>query len=94
MAPARLIVEMVRAVLETAPAQLAADLVDRGITLTGGGSLLRGFCEFLHAETLLPVMRAADPLNCVVLGAGKFLEQVDRIRPSLGFVPQHRFNTV
>lgn len=75
--PARQIVTMIREVLEAAPAQLAADLVDRGVVLTGGGSLLLGFPELLKQETGLPVIRAEEPMNCVALGAGKYLETLD-----------------
>lgn len=80
MEPVRLIVEMIRDALKETPAQLSADLVDRGLILAGGGSLLRGFPEIIRQKTELAVSRAAEPLNCVAAGAGRFLEELDRVR--------------
>jgi rod shape-determining protein MreB len=80
----KLIVEVIKATLEETPAELAADLVDRGIVLAGGGSLLKGFPELLSQETELPVTRAADPLTCVALGCGRYLEELDNIRRATG----------
>ena len=71
------IVDSVKDALENTPPELAADLTRRGILLAGGGALLRGFAERLHAETHVPVMLADDPLTCVVLGAGHALEEID-----------------
>jgi rod shape-determining protein MreB and related proteins len=68
------IVEVVCAALEQAQPEIAADIIDRGITLTGGGSLLRHIDEVLADETGLPVQIAKDPLWCVALGAGRALE--------------------
>lgn len=82
--PVKLIVEVIKATLEETPAELSADLVDRGIVLAGGGSLLRGLPELLSQETELPVTRAADPLTCVALGCGRFLEELDNIRRTSG----------
>ncbi len=78
--PLRAIVEVVKQTLEETPAELAADLVDRGIILAGGGALLRGLPELLKQETDIPVNLANDPLTCVVMGAGKYLEALDTIR--------------
>jgi rod shape-determining protein MreB and related proteins len=78
--PLKLIVEIVKSTLEETPAELSADLVDRGIVLAGGGSLLRGFPELLSQETELPVTRAADPLTCVAMGCGRYLEELDNIK--------------
>lgn len=78
--PVKLIVELIRSALEETPAELAADLVDRGIVLAGGGSLLKGFPELLTQETELPANLAMDPLTCVALGTGKFLEELDNIK--------------
>jgi rod shape-determining protein MreB len=78
--PLKLIVEVVKSTLEETPAELSADLVDRGIVLAGGGSLLRGFPELLSQETELPVTRAADPLTCVATGCGRYLEELDNIK--------------
>ncbi len=68
------IVEAVRQALERTPPELASDILERGIILTGGGSLLRGLDKRLRQETNLPVNVAEDPLTCVVRGTGKVLE--------------------
>jgi rod shape-determining protein MreB len=75
--PVNQIVEVVRAALENTEPELAADVIDQGITLTGGGSLLRGFDTVLQDSTGLPVTIADDPMSCVALGAGQTLE--DRV---------------
>ena len=72
--PVRAIVELVKSTLEETPPELAADLVDRGLVVAGGGSLLRGMTELIKKETDIPVHRAADPLSCVALRTGKYLE--------------------
>jgi rod shape-determining protein MreB len=71
--PVGAIVAAVRTCLEQAPPELAADMVDTGITLTGGGALLRGLDRLLRQETALPITVSDDPLTCVVRGAGKLL---------------------
>ena len=68
------IIDIIRSTLEKTPPELAADIMDRGITLTGGGALLRGFAELVAEETGMPVSVAANPLDCVVLGTAKRLE--------------------
>ncbi len=76
------IVEALKQALEETPPELAADIVDRGIVMTGGGSLLRGLDTLFKEETNLPINVVDDPLSCVVLGAGKVLDNVplyDRI---------------
>jgi rod shape-determining protein MreB len=78
--PVRAIVEAVHSCLEQAPPELAADMVDTGITLTGGGALLRGLDQLLRAETALPITISTDPLTCVVRGAGKLLDSLDLLR--------------
>lgn len=78
MEPVQLILDVIKNTLEETPAELAADLVDRGMVLAGGGSLLRGLPELIRQETELPVHRSADPLKCVAMGTGKFLERLDR----------------
>jgi len=75
--PVEAIVEAVKHTLEKAPPELAADIVDRGIVLAGGGALLRNLPLLLRERTGLPVIVADDPLDCVVLGAGKALEELD-----------------
>lgn len=77
------IVEVVRVALENTPPELASDLVDRGIVMAGGGSLLDGLDKLLAKETGLPVRIATDPLLCVVYGAGKVLEQLDFFQEAL-----------
>ncbi len=83
------IVDAVRIALERTPPELSADIVDRGIVLTGGGSLLKNLDKRLREETGLPVAMAEDPLSTVVLGAGRMLsdfnllqEDLDRLRRS------------
>lgn len=71
----QIIVEAVHATLEKTPPELCADIIDHGITITGGGALLHGIASLLHQETGLPVQVAEDPLDCVVNGAGKYLEK-------------------
>ncbi len=74
--PVRAIVEAVKVTLEAAPPELAADAMDRGITLAGGGALLRGFDKLLEEHTLMKVRVARDPLTCVVNGAGYVAEHM------------------
>ncbi len=68
------IIDAIRLTLEKTPPELAADIIDRGITLTGGGALLRGLAELIARETGMPVSVAENPLDCVVLGTAKRLE--------------------
>ncbi len=68
------IIDTIRLTLEKTPPELAADIIDRGITLTGGGALLRGLAELIAEETGIAVTIAANPLDCVVLGTAKYLE--------------------
>ena len=68
------IVDTIRTTLEKTPPELAADIIDTGITLTGGGALLRGFAELIAEETGIAVRVAPNPLDCVVLGTAKRLE--------------------
>jgi hypothetical protein len=78
--PISLIVNAVRVALERTPPELSADIVDRGIVLTGGGSLLKNLDKLLREETGLPVSVAEDPLSSVVLGTGKMLSDFDLLR--------------
>jgi len=71
------IVETVRACLEQAPPELAADIVDTGIVITGGGGLLRGLDRLFERETQLPVAIAKDPMACVALGLGRILDELE-----------------
>ena len=78
--PIAIIVNAVRVALERTPPELSADIVDRGIVLTGGGSLLKNIDRLLREETGLPVSIAEDPLSSVVLGTGKMLSDFDLLR--------------
>jgi len=71
------IVETVRTCLEQAPPELAADIVDTGIVIAGGGGLLRGLDRLLEREIQLPVAVAKDPMSCVALGLGRALDDIE-----------------
>ena len=75
-----LIIEAVRSTLEQTPPELAADIVDRGIIMAGGGALLRGMDKLLAHETNLPVSLTEDPISTTVLGTGTILEELDVLR--------------
>ncbi|MER3447331.1 MAG: rod shape-determining protein [Candidatus Dadabacteria bacterium] len=74
------IIEAIKQALERTPPELAADIVDNGIMLTGGGALLGGLDALAREETGLPVRIAEDPLTCVVLGSGKALDELDLLK--------------
>ena len=74
------IVQAVRYALEQTPPELAADIVDRGIVLTGGGALLKGLDQLLREETSLPITVVDDPLSTVVLGTGKALDNINILK--------------
>jgi rod shape-determining protein MreB len=74
------IVRTVHIALEQAPPELAADLVDRGITLAGGGALLKGLDTLLKSATKLPIVIADDPLSVVAVGAGKALTNLQSLK--------------
>ena len=78
--PVDSIVQAVRIALEQTPPELAADIVDRGIVLTGGGALLKGLDSLLREETSLPITVVDDPLSTVALGSGKVLDNLDVLR--------------
>jgi rod shape-determining protein MreB len=80
--PVTQIVERVKAVLEQTPPELSADIIERGIWLTGGGALLRGLDKLLSAATDIPVYVAEDPLSCVAIGTGRALEELRAISQS------------
>ncbi len=82
--PVTQIVERVKSVLEQTPPELSADIIERGIWLTGGGALLRGLDKLLSAATAIPVHVAEDPLSCVAIGTGRALEELRAIRQSEG----------
>jgi rod shape-determining protein MreB len=80
MEPIMAIVDRVKSVLEQTPPELSSDIIERGIMLTGGVSLIRGFDKLLSKQTRIPVHVAEDPLSCVALGCGRALDQLDVIR--------------
>lgn len=75
--PVGRILEVVKAVLEETPPELASDIMDHGIVLTGGGSLLYGLPELIQKETGIPAILAEDPMSCVAMGTGKALDFAD-----------------
>ena len=77
---AETIVETVKNALEQTPPELSADIVDKGIILTGGGALLRNLDKLLNQETGLPIIIADDPLSSVVMGSGKTLDNLDILK--------------
>ena len=77
--PISSIIEAIKTTLEKTPPELAADIMDKGIMLAGGGALLKGLDVLITHETNMPVHIAESPLDCVVLGAGKALEDFDKI---------------
>ena len=74
------IVQTVLIALEQTPPELAADLVDRGIVLAGGGALLKNLDVLLRSETMLPIAMAKDPLSVVAVGAGKALSNLSLLK--------------
>ena len=86
--PVSTVVDIVKTTLDKCPPELAGDVMDRGIALTGGGALLRGLDERLREETGLPIHLAGNPLESVVLGAGKCVEDFDALQQVL--VPERR----
>jgi rod shape-determining protein MreB len=77
------IIETIKIALEQTPPELAADIVDRGIVLTGGGALLKNLDYLIRLETALPVTITDDPLSTVVLGSGKALEEIEVLKDVL-----------
>ncbi len=76
------IVEAVKVTLEKSPPELSSDIMDRGIILTGGGALLRNLDRHISRETGMPVFVAENPLDCVAIGTGKALDNIDQLRQS------------
>jgi rod shape-determining protein MreB len=81
--PVQAVVDAVKQTLERTPPELAADIVDRGIILTGGGALLRGIDRLLAEETGMPVSLTDDPLAAVVMGTGRVLEEIESLKKVL-----------
>jgi len=86
--PVSAVVDVVKTTLDKCPPELAGDVMDRGIALTGGGALLRGLDERLSGETGMPVYLADNPLESVVLGTGRCVEDFDGLQQVL--VPDRR----
>ncbi len=84
--PVNTIVQNVKATLEETPAELAADITDRGIVLTGGGARLKGIDRLLSENTSLPVTITEDPLTCVVRGSGEYLDQLKNSSNNVGLI--------
>jgi rod shape-determining protein MreB and related proteins len=78
--PVNAIIDTIKIALERTPPELAADIVDKGIVLAGGGALLRGLDALIREETGLPITIAEDPLTCVARGTGKVLDELDLLR--------------
>lgn len=76
---AYLIVQAAKTVLERTPPELSADIIDRGVILTGGGSMIHGIDQLLAEELKVPVFVAEEPMNCVAKGTGMMLENIDKI---------------
>lgn len=81
--PVSMLVSCVRTVLEKTPPELSADIIDRGIVLTGGGALLDGMAELLQAETGIATIVADSPLECVAIGTGKVLASLQKLKDSV-----------
>jgi rod shape-determining protein MreB and related proteins len=75
--PVNQIVDAIKSTLDKTPPELAADIMDRGIVLAGGGALLNGLDERLRHETQMPVQLAESPLTCVAVGSGRSLELIE-----------------
>jgi rod shape-determining protein MreB len=76
------IIDAIKSTLDKTPPELAADIMDRGIVLAGGGALLRGLDQRLRQETHIPTHLAESPLTCVAIGAGRSLEEFEAMRTS------------
>ena len=75
--------DAIKTTLERTPPELSSDIIDHGITLTGGGALLRGLDELISGETGMPVHIAENPLDCVAEGTGKVLENINVLKEVL-----------
>lgn len=84
----RQIIDAIKATIEVTPPELTADIYERGVVLTGGGALLRGFATLIHNETQIPVQVADDPLTCVVRGTGIVLEDFENLKTVLALTSQ------
>ena len=78
--PVQAIVDAIKVTLDRTPPELAADIMDQGIVLAGGGALLHGLGARIESETGMPVLVARDPLSCVAIGSGQCLEEFDVLK--------------
>jgi rod shape-determining protein MreB len=81
--PVSAIVDAVKVTLDKTPPELAADIMEKGIVITGGGALLHGLDHRLHSETGMPIVVAPNPLYSVVIGSGQCLEEFDALKQVL-----------
>ena len=81
--PINSIIDSIKYTLEKTPPELAADIMEKGIMLTGGGALLKGLDQLIHKETGIPVKIAEYPLDCVALGTGKVLDSLETLKTVL-----------
>ncbi|NLC52069.1 MAG: rod shape-determining protein, partial [Firmicutes bacterium] len=88
--PVASIMDAIKVTLEKTPPELAADIMNKGIVMSGGGALLNGLDKLVSQETGMPVYLAEDPLDCVVLGVGKTLSELELLR-RVAVVPQKMF---
>ena len=78
--PVTQIIDAIKSTLDKTPPELAADIMEQGIMLAGGGALLLGLPERLQAETGMPIKIAANPLHCVAIGSGQCLEEFEALK--------------
>ena len=88
--PLSMVLDAIRVTLEKTPPELSADIIDNGITLTGGGAMLHGLDKLIERETGMPVHIAENPLDCVALGTGKVLDNINMLRDLLSDDPKIR----
>ncbi len=88
--PLQAILESVRAIFEKTPPELASDIAENGICLTGGGALLYGMDKFISDHTKVPCYIAEDPISCVAIGTGKALETLDDFSIGTGAIYDYR----
>ena len=81
--PIATVIEAIKSTLERTPPELSADIIDHGITLTGGGALLKGFDKLVNIETGMPVHIAENPLDCVAMGTGMVLDNLSELKDIL-----------
>ena len=84
------VIDAIKTTLERTPPELAADIIDNGITLTGGGAMLRGLDDLISHETGITVHIADNPLDCVAIGTGRVLEDIDKLRDVLSDAEDRR----